>query len=118
MIQKCLALRRKPVTDFSKEDLRLAIGQRMGLKFLIPLAMRDLNQNPFSEGDLFPGDLLQSVLRVPLESWGETEELRALSMQLSAIARRFLVSAAEIDEETKEIFDELIKAAERVAYSH
>ena len=118
MIQECLALRRKKLADLSKEDLRLAIGQKMGLKFLIPLAMRHLNQDPLSQGDLYPGDLLQSVLRVPLQIWGETEELRVLCAQLPAIARGFLDKAREMDEASKELFDELIKAAEHLADFH
>jgi len=115
LIQKCLALRRKRLADFSKEDLRLAIGQKMGLKFLLPLAMHHLKLDPFSKGDLYPGDLLQSVLRVPIESWGETEELRMLCAQLPAIGRRFLEKTGEMDENTRAIFHELIAATERLA---
>ena len=118
LIQKCLALRRKPIRDFTIENLRMAVGQQMGLKFLLPLAMSHLNRDPLSEGDFYPGDLLQSVLRGPFDNWQETEELRALRTQLSPIATRFLDKAREMDGEAKEIFDELIKAAEHVANFH
>jgi hypothetical protein len=118
LIQKCLALRREPIGDFSIENLRLLIGQQMGLKFLLPLAMSHLNHDPLSEGDLYPGDLLQSVLRVPFDSWQETEELLALRAQLPPVAREFLNKAREMDDESKAIFGELIKAAEDVANFH
>ncbi len=118
LIQKCLALRRKPMADFSIEDLRLAIGQKMGLRFLVPLAMDRLRQNPLSEGNLYPGDLLRSVLRVPLETWAETEDLRFLAADVPSIARRFLDYAKGMDEEQREILGDLIDAAERAANIH
>jgi hypothetical protein len=118
MIRKCLALRRKPVADFSIEDLRLALGQQMGVVFLLPLAMHHLEKNPLAQGGLYPGDLLQSVLRLPFEAWTETEELRAFWTHLPALARAFLAHANAMDGEQREIFSELIRAAERAANIH
>ena len=118
LIQKCLTLRRKPIADFSIEDLRLAIGQKMGLTVLIPLAMQHLLRNPLSEGDFYPGDLLQSVLRVPFETWTETEALRVSWAHLPSIARGFLDYAKGMDDDQREIFDDLIKSAERAAKFH
>jgi CDI immunity proteins len=33
-------LRRKPLNEFSVEDLRIMIGQQIGLRYLVPLAIK------------------------------------------------------------------------------
>lgn len=58
LVRTCHALRRKPLREFMVEDLRIMIGQNIGLDYLIPLALEHLQQNPLVAGDFFPGDLL------------------------------------------------------------
>jgi CDI immunity proteins len=72
----CHRLRKKPIGDFSVEDLRIMIGQGIGLPWLIPLALRVLERDPLSEGDFYPGDLLGSVLRVEKTFWERESESR------------------------------------------
>jgi hypothetical protein len=62
-------LRRKPVDTLSPEDLRVLIGQKVGLDALVPLALSRLERDPLLEGDYYPGDVLVSVLKVPEEYW-------------------------------------------------
>jgi hypothetical protein len=63
-------LRKIPVQDLTVENLRMLIGQQIGLKFLMPLALEILKANPLAEGgSFFEGDLLCSVLRVSPEFW-------------------------------------------------
>lgn len=69
-------LRKKPLCELDNEDLRLLIGQQMGLDFLLPLALEKLIQNPFRSGDLYTGDLFCSVLKVEKEYWKEHKELK------------------------------------------
>lgn len=45
------------------------IGQNVGLEYLIPLAMEQLDSDILAEGDLFEGDLLQSVLDSDPSYW-------------------------------------------------
>ena len=52
------------------------IGQGLGLASLLPLALELLAQNPWVEGDLYPGDLLSNVLAVPDDFWQAHPELR------------------------------------------
>lgn len=75
LIEKCYALRRKPLRELTVENLRLAIGQDIGLEYLVPLAIGILRENPLAEGDMYAGDLLHNVLRVPREFWQENDEL-------------------------------------------
>jgi hypothetical protein len=63
LVTTCHRLRSKPINEFSVEDLRIMIGQRIGLPHLIPLAVAALERDPLAEGDFHPGDLLASVSR-------------------------------------------------------
>ena len=65
----CLTLYEKPLKDFTVENLRVMIGQNIGLEFLIPLAVEVLQENPFVEGDYYPGDLLSAVVKVEPVFW-------------------------------------------------
>ncbi len=65
----CSQLRKKPLKDFSVEDLRIMIGQNIGLLFLIPLAIESLENDILSEGDYYEGDLLLIVLNSDPDYW-------------------------------------------------
>ena len=70
------ALRRKPLQDFTIEDLRIMIGQNFSLEYLVPLAIKRLQHNPLAAGDFYEGDLLASVLRVESSFWQRHPDLR------------------------------------------
>ena len=53
------------------------IGQQIGLQHLIPLAIDELSRNPLVAGDLYPGDLLASVLRAEPAFWRANPKLVA-----------------------------------------
>lgn len=76
LVRTCHALRRKPLQDFTVENLRIMIGQNIGLHYLIPLALEHLQQDPLAAGDFFPGDLLASVLKVKADFWHLHLDLR------------------------------------------
>jgi hypothetical protein len=63
LVRECYRLRRVPLRDFTAENLRIMIGQNIGLEYLVPLALERLQAEPYAEGDLYPGDLLVNVLR-------------------------------------------------------
>lgn len=71
LVKKCHSLRKKQLRNFDIEGLRIMIGQKMGLPYLIPLAIEKLTENILAEGDLYPGDLLKSVLSVKEDFWKE-----------------------------------------------
>ena len=69
LVEECHRLRRIPLKDFASEDLRIMIGQNIGLDYLVPIALEKLGQNPLAEGNYYPGDLLVSVLRAESNFW-------------------------------------------------
>lgn len=82
LIKKCHDLRKKKLTDFTVEDLRLLIGQNIGLEYLLPLAFKILSQNIFSEGNCYPGDLLNSVLNIETGFWVNDLESRNMFLKI------------------------------------
>jgi hypothetical protein len=64
LVSTCHRLWTKPVSTFTVEDLRIMIGQGMGLLHLVPRALSILERDPLAEGDCYPGDLLLSVISV------------------------------------------------------
>ena len=69
LVKTCHQLRKKPLKDFKIENLRIMIGQNIGLKFLIPIALEKLKLNILAEGDYYGGDLLKSVVTSEVSFW-------------------------------------------------
>ncbi|WP_258098724.1 contact-dependent growth inhibition system immunity protein [Marinoscillum pacificum] len=62
-------LYKKQLSEFTIEDLRIMIGQNIGLPFLIPLAIEQLAIDLLAEGDMYEGDLLVNVLKSDVAYW-------------------------------------------------
>jgi len=69
VVQESQRLRKVPVNQLTIEDLRLLIGQQIGLQFLVPVALDLLVINPLAQGDFYRGDLLANLLKIPPEFW-------------------------------------------------
>ena len=82
LVKECHRLRRIPLKDFTTEDLRIMIGQNIGLDHLIPLAIEKLKQNPLAEGNFYPGDLLVNVLRVDSNFWLKHSDIKMETAQI------------------------------------
>lgn len=74
--RRILTVRRKPLRDFTPGDLRITIGQRLSLEYLVPLAIDQLEESPLVEGDYYPGDLLSAVGDIDSIFWQERPDLR------------------------------------------
>lgn len=75
LVRKCLDLRDKKLKDFNAGDLRIMIGQKESLEYLIPMALEVLSENPFIQGDLYFGDLLEQIMNVAKEFWVQNKNL-------------------------------------------
>ena len=97
-------LRNVPLKELGAEDLRLLIGQRIGLHHLIPLAIERLHHNPWEEGQMFPGDLLTAVATVPGSYWEKTPE----------VISRFQAVLDEVERRHRFYLEEVLPAWHRV----
>lgn len=98
LISRCVALRRKPLDEFTTEDLRIMIGQNIGLQYLIPLALDRLTRNLFVAGDFYRGDLLGVVLRAERAFWLRSPSELARAQELAAQALKKLPRLKTTDE--------------------
>jgi len=82
MVARIHELRRIPVGQLSIDDVRLLIGQRVGVHTLLPIAIGYLSTEPLLAATFYPGDLLRAVLRIPEAYWvqeaGLLERLRSI----------------------------------------
>jgi CDI immunity proteins len=100
LVMTCHRLRTKPIGDFSVEDLRIMIGQHIGLPHLIPCALDLLERDALAEGDYYPGDLLASVM-------GAAEWLQEHPEWLVRLVRVTQRVSAEFDDADKELRERL-----------
>lgn len=69
MIEKCHGYRKISISKLTVEQLRLLISQKIGVKYLIGIAIEKLNRDILSGGDLYEGDLLMAVSNLTLDFW-------------------------------------------------
>ena len=108
LVTECYRLHRVPLSDFTVEDLRITIGQDIGLEYLVPLALERLHNDPFAEGAHYPCDLLVSVLGVRKEYWQAHPELH---QRLAAIADRALSAFPSMPDIGSETVVEVVTTA-------
>lgn len=95
---KTFELTNKKIKLLKPEDLRLLIGQNIGLKYLVPIAIEILKENPLIETDYFEGDLLIKVLNVQESFWDTYPGLKSQILQLF---KNNLIDYNSLDEDTK-----------------
>ena len=88
LVEKCYNYRRIPVKNLSIEQVRLLLGQSIGVRFLLPKALEFLQNDILSEGDFYPGDLLSSVLRLEEINWEGNDQLKSEFKEL--VKRKFI----------------------------
>lgn len=98
LVTTCHRLRRVPIGQLNVEDLRILLGQSVGVKYLVPLALEILNTNPLAEGDFYPGDLLSSVLRLDSQIWRQHPDWAS---RLESIVSAISVVPGNISNERK-----------------
>lgn len=93
LVATCHALRKRALRDFTPEDLRIMIGQSIGVPFLLPLAIDVLKKDPLTSGDCYDGDLLNAALTCDLKKSDRWPDIAA---ELEAIADRALKALARV----------------------
>src|SRR3712207_5967774 len=72
LVERCFNYRKIPISELSVEQLRLLIGQQIGLTYIVPKAITVLQADILAEGDYYPGDLLNSLLSLSEEVWEQS----------------------------------------------
>lgn len=66
--------RKKPLSELTDEEIRVLVSQKVGLKYVLPIAVEILKRNPLTEASLYEGDLLECVLRLSPSDWSNNPE--------------------------------------------
>jgi hypothetical protein len=85
LVCECHRLRKLQLSLFTIENLRIMLGQDIGSRHLVPIALEHLEAEPLVAGDFYPGDLLCNVLSLPPGFWRDNSELMA---RVAAVAAR------------------------------
>jgi hypothetical protein len=89
LVQECQRIRKVSLASLSVEHLRMLIGQKIALQYLVPIALEHLHANPLCSGDFYTGDLLVNLLAVPDDYWAshpeENNSVVELAVQLRQI---------------------------------
>jgi hypothetical protein len=88
LVARLHRMRKVPLRELRTEDLRVALGQKVGVPHLLPLALDILEQDPFAEADCYPGDLLWVVARLAGEQF--LQEQAAPAQRLVQILKHAL----------------------------
>src|SRR5215510_933494 len=75
LVINCHAYRKIPLNQIKPEQIRLLMGQDIGIKHLLPLALKILEDNPHFECAFFPGDLLLEVSGIKAFYWNNEKEM-------------------------------------------
>lgn len=95
LVLECHRLRKLQLRLFTIENLRIMLGQDIGSRYLVPIALERLEAEPLAAGDFYAGDLLCNVLSLPQAFWSDHPELRA---RAAAVAARAIDLAASEDD--------------------
>ena len=108
LVVECHRLHRVPLRDLTTGDLRRLIGQQIGLRYLVPLALETLALTPWVSGDYYEGDLLQNVIGLPPAFWQEHPDWRA---EVDAIVAKAVDEAQSCVENDAWQYDDKLLAA-------
>ena len=93
--------RQKPINKLTDEEIRLLIGQKIGLKYLLPIAVKMIEIRPDMMITFYPGDLLKCLLSRDKEDWKDNRDDLLLF-------RKVVIENAERITKIEEIPDELV----------
>lgn len=89
-------LRKKALDELTLSDVRILISQKIGLRFVMALAIEALEENILAKGDFYSGDLLNVVSEVENEFWSENSNLKDDFEKILICAIDNLISKLEL----------------------
>ncbi|MCI2230473.1 contact-dependent growth inhibition system immunity protein [Polaribacter sp. MSW13] len=109
LVKRCFEYRKIKLSELTIEQIRLLISQEIGIEFLIGIALEKLELNIIAEGNLYEGDLLDSVSKISNEFWKKNKfELKQLKI---IIEKNKETIKTELGEKEYERISERIKAS-------
>ncbi len=107
MIEKCYRYRKISIAELTNEQIRLLISQKIGVEYLIGVALEKLERNILTECDFYEGDLLVTISGLPTEFWNKNKTEFLTFKDL--VEQNYELIKSELGEKK---FDELINRIE------
>ena len=107
MVERCHALRKVPIGHLSPADLRLLLGQDIGVRFLMPLALDLLESDPLIEAEYYPGDLLHAAMSIPGDYWNSHAVEKQRLVRFAHSARHKLTESTEPMPSARQLLGEI-----------
>jgi CDI immunity proteins len=73
LVEKCYRYRKISIAKLTDEQIRLLISQKIGIEYLIGIALEKLERNVLTECNFYKGDLLVAVSNLSSEFWTENK---------------------------------------------
>jgi len=73
LVEKCYQYRKISIAELTNEQIRILISQKVGIEYLIGIALEKLERNILTECDFYEGDLLVAVSGLPTEFWNKNK---------------------------------------------
>jgi hypothetical protein len=109
LVGKCYDYRKIKLSELTIEQIRLLISQQIGIEFLIGIALKKLELNIIAEGNLYEGDLLDSVSKIPAKFWNKNKtEFEKLKIIIEKGKEKIKI---ELGEKELERIEKRIKAS-------
>ena len=109
LVENCYKYRKIPIEDLNIEQLRLLISQNIGIEYIIGIVLKTLERNVIAEGNLYEGDLLNAVSKIPSEFWNKNKT--EFGIFKSIVERNSEFIKTELGEKEFDRINENIKAS-------
>lgn len=93
LVERCYLYRRIPIGNLTAGQIRTLIGQQIGVKFLIPLALEMLKKDILMEAELYEGDLLEAVLKIKKPFWEQNPIIKSEVFHLIEANKQLLAQS-------------------------
>ncbi len=117
LVLECHRLRRVPLREFTPANLRIMIGQSIGLEFLAPLALQLLTDDPWLDAELYAGDLLSATLHSDPAFWSARPDFRTSLASIAESAKLLYYALDKPDRElSQSAFEDDLSQFQRNAH--
>lgn len=114
LIERCYKYRKIKISELTVGQLRTLISQKIGIKYLTEMTLELLEKNIII-GDLFEGDLLLAVSKIPSEYWTQNRnELKKIKILIESNVE---LIKSELGDEDYEEITERIKPVYNTVYN-
>lgn len=73
MIERCYRYRKISIAELTKKQIRLLISQKIGIEYLVEIAIEKLERDILTECEFYKGDLLMAIFNIPTKFWSENK---------------------------------------------